>query len=243
MWIVLFFLTMPIVSLRGEMNDAYIMTFIGQFLNPPYWFIRALLVYYLLSFFFVKSDGRTKLPYILLGLGILYFILYCTSVELSKWTIEDTSIKLIHYFAIFLFGIYLAIKNNSISYTGIHNYFILVLLIAAVYCHKYLMTKGLLPELQFIQQAAMYPIVLYSIRIARSPFILSVLKSSTTLSSVVSFIANHSLELYIVQETINHPVLRFNLPFPLNAIIFLCLAFVISSLTKLLADAMRKNIA
>jgi len=243
MWIVLLFLAMPMMLMLGQMNDAYILTFIGKFFNPPHWFIRALLVYYLLSFFLLGDDQRTKLFSVFALSGVLYFVLYFTCVDLSKWTVEDTSIKLIHYFMIFLFGIYLASKNKSIAYTGVHNYFVLIFLVTVVYGHKFLMTKGLYPEFQFIQQAAMYPIVLYLLKISRSPFVLSVLMQSKIISSPVKFISNHTLELYIIQETIAGPVLKLNFSFPWNAITFILLTFIFSSIVHRLAEIIRKKIS
>jgi len=241
-WIVLLFLAMPIMLMLGQMNDAYILTFIGKFFNPPHWFIRALLVYYLLSFFLLGVEQRTKLFSIFALSGVIYFVLYFTCVDLSKWTVEDTSIKLIHYFMIFLFGICLASKNESIAYTGVHNYFVLIFLVTVVYGHKFLMTKGLYPEFQFIQQAAMYPIVLYLLKISRSPFVSSVLMKSKIISSPVKFISNHTLELYIIQETLAGPVLQLNFSFPWNAITFILLTCILSALVNRLASTIRTRV-
>jgi Acyltransferase family len=244
MWIVLIFLQIPVMLILGYFNNAeYIFTFIGKFFNPPFWFLQALLVYYVLSFFLLKADQRNKLFCLFGALSILYFALYFSWLDLSKWIVEDHPIKLIHYFMIFLFGIYLAIKNKSITYTGLHNYFVLIFLVAVVYGHKFLMTKGIYPELQFIQQAAMYPFVFYLLKISRSPFVSSMLGKSKVFSSIVNFIANHSLELYIIQETFVYPLTKLNLPFPLNAIIFISLTFIFSAIVNRLAGIMRKKIS
>lgn len=242
MWIVLIFLQMPILLSLGQFNADYIITFIGQFFNPPWWFLRALLVYYLLSFFLLKADPRNNLFCVLGTLGILYFALYFTWVDLSKWTVEDPPFKWIHYFMIFLFGIHLAIKNKSIAYTGSHNFLVLLLLVALVYGHKFLMTKGLYPEFQFIQQAAMYPIVFYLLKISRAPFVLSMLSKSKVISSIVQFISDHTLELYIIQGTIAGVVLKLNFPFPLNVVTFLILAFTFSAIVYRCARILRENI-
>lgn len=241
-WIVLIFLKMPIMLILGNFNADYIITFIGQFFNPPHWFLRLLLVYYLLSFFLLKAEQKNKLFCMFGVLGILYFALYFSWLDLSKWTVEDQPFKLIHYFMIFLFGIYVAIKNKSITYTGSHNYTVLLLLVALVYGHKFLMTKGLYPEFQFIQQAAMYPILYYLLKISRSPFVSVRLMQSKMISSVVEFISNHSLELYIVQETIVHQVLKLNFPFPLNMITFIVLTFIISAIVNKISGIIRDKI-
>jgi hypothetical protein len=104
------------------------------------------------------------------------------------------------------------------------------------------MTKGLYPELQFIQQLSMYPLVYYLLKISRSPFVSSELMQSKMISSVVKFISNHTLELYIVQETIAGPVLELNFPFPLNVIMFIILTFIFSALVNRLAGMIRARI-
>ena len=144
---------------------------------------------------------------------------------------------------VFLFGIYLAINNKSITYTGWHNYLVPVLMIIIIYGHKIIMTKGLYPELQFIQQMAMYPFVFYLLKISRSPHVSALLGKSRTVSTCVNFIADHSLELYIIQETLVVPLEKLNFPIPLNVIIFLCLTFILSALTNRLAVTMRKKIS
>lgn len=242
MWIVLLFLTIPIMFALGQVNDESIMLFIGKFFNPPYWFIRALLVYYILSFFLLGDEQKTKLFSIFGLLGVLYFVIYLICVDLSKWTVEDSSIKLIHYFMIFLFGIYLATKNRAIVYSGIHNYFVLLFLVAVVYGHKFLMTKGLYTEFQFIQQAAMYPIVFYLLKISRSSLVLSMVNKSNFISTTIQFLSNHTLELYIIQTTIIWVILNLKFPFPLNMIVFLFLTCIFSALVNKLASTIRTRL-
>lgn len=242
MWIVLLFLKMPLMLILGTFSAEYIITYIGQFFNPPHWFLRALLVYYLLSFFLLKATQRSKLFCMFGTLGILYFALYFSWVDLSQWSVEDPPFKWIHYLMIFLFGIYLAMKNKSIAYTGSHNFIVLLLLVALVYGHKFLMTKGLYPEFQLIQQAAMYSIVFYLLKLSRSPFVSLMLSKSKMIASSVKFLSDHTLELYIVQETLAGPVLKLNLPFPLNAMTFIILIFICSAIVKRLAEIFREKI-
>lgn len=234
-WLVLIFLKMPILLSQDALRADYITIFIGQFFAPPHWFIKALLVYYILIFFFLKHDRIKKLLNVFLGLSILYFVVYFNWVERSIWSVEDLPFKLIHYFMIFIFGIFLASRNNAIAYTGLYNYLVLLFFVALIYGHKFLMTKGLLPEFQFIQQAAMYPLVYYLLKISRAPFLLSALDKSKLVSSIVQFLSNHTLEIYIVQETIIHTVNELSFPFPLNVVIFIFFICILSVLVKRLA--------
>lgn len=242
MWIVLICLKMPILLYSGELNADNMLTFIGQFFNPPHWFIRVLLVYYLLSFFFLKPDQIKKLLSVFGGLAILYAVIYANWVDISVWSVEDHSIKLIHYFMMFLFGIYLASKSSAIVYNGLHNYLILLFLVVIVYYHKFLMAKGLYLEFQFIQQAVMYPLIYYLLKISRSPFISSILSKSKVASSTVQFVSSHTLELYIVQETTISTISQLKFPFPWNAITFICLTFVFSAIVSRLASLIRTKV-
>jgi len=233
---------MPLMIMTGKLTANNATTFIGYFFNPPYWFIQALLVYYLLSYSLLKDTQKNKVIFFLGILGILYFISYFTWVDLTKWSVEKAPFVYIQYFMVFIFGIFIAMKSPEVSYTGPHNYLILILCVALVYAHKFLMTKGLYSEFQFLQQTAMYGIVYYLLKVSRSPIVLTKIMQSQNISAIVNFLSNHTLEIYIVHETINHPMVKLQMPFPLNVITFILLTFILSSIVKKLADTMRRKI-
>jgi hypothetical protein len=242
MWIALILLRLPILLGSHEFPASYVTTYIGHFFNPPHWFLRALLVFSILSFLFLNNKYKTKVPIVIGALSILYITCYLLFMDIGKWSIESPPFYLIHYFMIFLFGIYIASKSKPVSYTGIHNYFIFILMIAAIYGHKFLMTKGLFPEFQFIQQLAMYPLVYYLLKISRSPFMTQTMMQKRAIASPINFISDHSLELYIVQETIVSSVHRLNLPFPASLLTFIFLTCVFSAVINKLAGMLRERI-
>jgi surface polysaccharide O-acyltransferase-like enzyme len=88
----------------------------------------------------------------------------------------------------------------------------------------------------------MFPIVFYLLKISRSPFVSSMLSKSRVISSTVQFISDHTLELYMIHETIGDQVLKFNFPFPLNIIIFLVLTFILSVIVYRLSGMLRNKI-
>jgi hypothetical protein len=243
LWIVLSSMTLPIMIMNGEISSDMVITVIGFFLNPPYWFLQMLLVYYLLAFPLLKEDSKNNALVIFTILIIIYFGIYITWVDHSKWSIEKLPFVLIHYFMIFIFGIYVARKNKNIAYSGPGNYFFLIFFIALIYTHKFLMTKGLYLEYQFLQQAAMYPVVYYQLKISRSPFIASKLLGTNTFSRTVQFLSNNTLEIYMVHETISSPILKLQMPFPVNLIVFLVVTFCLSAIVNRLANKMRECIA
>jgi len=242
LWIVLISLYMPSFIWQGKLSYSTITTFISYFFNPPFWFLQALLVYYLLAFPLLKNLWKTNILLILGLLSLLYIGCYITIVDLSRWSVEESPFDLIHYFMVFIFGIYIAKKNKDIVYSGVKDYLYLCSLIGLFYAHKFLMLKGLYLEYQFLQQASIYPILYYLLKISRSPLIVTKLLSSPYLSRSVAFIANNTLEIYMVHETISYPVLYMQMPFPINIIAFLILTVSLSAVVNRLAKAVRRRI-
>jgi len=100
MWIVLIFLTMPLMIVSGKLSVDTVTTFAGNIFNPPFWFLQALMVYYLLSFYFIKYDqqsNKKNSALIFMGyLSIVYFISYFTWVDFNTWSVEKTPFDRIH---------------------------------------------------------------------------------------------------------------------------------------------------
>ncbi|MHC1725273.1 MAG: acyltransferase family protein [Syntrophobacteraceae bacterium] len=241
-WIVLILVSLPLMIMEGRLNETSGMIFIGKFFNPPWWFLQALLIFYILSYHLLKETRRAELFITFSLFAIIYIIAYFTWVDLTKWSVEKWPFDQIHYFMVFLFGIIVAKRTKAILFNGLYNYFILIILIVLIYAHKFLMTKSILPELQFLQQIAMYPIVYYLLKVSRSPFVLTNIMRFKPISTSVDFLSNHTLEIYIVHETINHPIATLPVLFPLNIFTFMTLTFILSALVKRLADVIRQNI-
>ena len=235
LWIVLFCLVMPIMIGIGKLHGVDIFPFMGYFFNPPFWFLQLLLVYYLLSFHLLKQTQMKRAVIIFLTLSVIYIVYYFTCLDLSKWSLEKLPLDLIHYFMIFLFGIFIASKNKDIVYSGYNNYLILIFFVILIYAHKFLMLKGLYSELQIIQQAAMYPIVYYLLKISRSPFVVDTIMQSQIIGPIMVFIAKHTLEIYMIHQTISPPVKNLQMNFPFNVFLFLTLTLILSAIVKALA--------
>ena len=242
LWIVLILLYMPIMIVRGKLSYSTVTTFIGYFFSPPYWFLQALLVYYLLAFPLIKNLWKTNILVIMGMLSLIYIGCYISVVDLSRWSVEESPFDLIHYFMVFIFGIHIAKKSKDILYSGLMDYIYLFSFVGLVYTHKFLMTKGLYFEYQFLQQLSIYPILYYLLKISRNPFIMTKLAISLVWSHVVNFIANNTLEIYLVHQTISYPIQYMQMPFPINIIVFLFLTFILSVIVNRLANSMRKRI-
>ena len=241
LWIVLLAIKMPLMIMEGKLSSTTVLIFLGYFFNPPYWFLQVLLVYSLLSFRFLKANPH-KILIIVFILSLTYLGSYITWVDLSRWSIEEAPFDLIHYFIIFVFGIYIADKNKQIVYSGISNYILLLFFVCLIYFHKFLMTKGLYIEYQIIQQVAIYPTLLYFLKISRSPFVVDKIMKTKCISSIFQFLADNTLEIYMIHETISSPILKLGMPFPVNLMLFLLLTFAISAIVNKLANSIRKNV-
>lgn len=242
LWIVLILLLMPILIWQGKLSYNSITSFIGYFFNPPFWFLQALLVYYLLTFSLIKNSRKTYILSTMSLLSLIYMGCYISVIDLSRWSVEESPFDLIHYLMVFIFGIYVAKMNKDINYSGVRDYVFLISIICLVYAHKFFMYKGFYHEYQFLQQLSMYPIVFYMLKISRSPIIAKPLKHSPSLSRSVDFIANHTLEIYMVHQTISGLVIHLGMPFPLNVFVFLILTLCLSAIVKRLADSLRKSV-
>jgi len=222
------------------------MDFVGSFFNPPYWFLQSLLVYYILGYFLMlpMEGGKRKrlmLAYIAVPL-VAYVLLYLLWVDLTAWSIEKTPFDRLHYFMMFIFGIVVARRNETVSYTGVHNYLILLALVFFVYLQKFVMAKGYLLELQFLQQAAMYPIVYYSLKVARSTYIVTKVMGFRGCSVPAAFLSAHTLEIYMIHETLNRPLLTLQLPFPFNVVLFVGLSMAGAAVVKWLSGLLQRKL-
>lgn len=239
LWIVLISLYMPVLIWQDKLSYSTLTTFIGYFFDPPFWFLQALLVYCLLAFPLFRDSNKSHLIAIMSILSVLYIGCYISILDLSRWTVEETPFDLIHYFSVFLFGICIAKVDNYIFYNGFTDFLLLILCIGIVYMHKYLMLKGFFLEYQFLQQLLIYPILLFLLKISRCPLIVTTLASTKLFSHPVDFLANTTLEIYMVHQTISTPVLYMHLSFPFNLIAFLAVTLIFSAIVNRIAIAAR----
>lgn len=224
------------------------LTVIGMIFYPPYWFLQALMFFYLVGFFFLKNYTNKKTVLAMLILAIIYVVSYAQFSNFSMLVIEQTiAFKLIFYAMVFLFGIYFASINDKIIYSGVRDYMILVGIVILIYLHKILWMKGIATEYQFIQQLLIFPMLYYFMKISHSPLIVDVIMKRPVISSVITLIGAMTLELYIVHGTIRPIVVKYLPGFPENVAVYLIFVFLISYLfyrgnSKLLQHIKKKSL-
>lgn len=243
LWIVLLLLYGPILVWRGRLSFETITIFVGYFFNPPFWFLQALLAYWIIAFPLLKDSRKQALLLCLSASSVAYIGCYAFVLDLSQWSVEKSPFDLIHYFMMFLFGIYLASHNKSIKYSGALDYLCLLVIVGFLYLHKYLMMEGFSLHYQFLQQLMMYPIVYFLLKIARGPLVTTIVRASKSGSRIVDFCANNTLEIYLIHETIIYPVLAIGLPFPANVAILVATTVGLSSIVNRISNGFRTRIS
>jgi hypothetical protein len=235
-WVVLILLFFPIEFASGRLDLNNILGIFGNFFYPPYWFIQALMVIYFLLFPLIRNYTDRKFFFYAAATAGLYFIAYFGCLDLSVFMIEELPFKVVFYFGVCLFGVWLARRNDTIRYAGTSDFFWLFLCLAVMYGHKYFMTKQLFSSWQFVQQLILFPALYFLLKIARSKTVSVKLFRVPWFSRTVEWISNLTLEIYIVHLTISPVILSMKMAFPLNVIVFLVLTFVLSRVVRILAD-------
>lgn len=227
LWVILVLLVIPVDYAFGRitLNEDFLRV-LGWFFYPDLWFLQALIVYYIAIFFVIKNYTLRKTLLISGGFATFYLWWY-VNLDLSQFVIEDVPFKVSFYILTFIFGVYLADINERIKYQGILDYILFGVSVAVLYGHKLLMNQGMLAEFQIVQQMALFPTVFYAFKLARSPLVAWLMRVDW-LARAVTFVSNITLELYIVHLALEPVVLSWELPFPINMLVFLGLSFGIA---------------
>jgi peptidoglycan/LPS O-acetylase OafA/YrhL len=207
------------------------LSFLSIIFYPPsaFWFLQAMMIFYVFGFSLIKNGNNKKLIYGTIILGLIYITLYLRAESYNRLIIEqEMNFKLVFYFLIFTFGIFLASVESKIKYQGVVDYFMLLLFILVIYGHKLLvmMTGGNYSEFQFVQQMAIFPLVFYFLKISRSDRVGRLFNIETWAGRFVSLVAAMTLELYIVHGPLRGLMLPYLGGFPGNVIVYLPFVFI-----------------
>jgi peptidoglycan/LPS O-acetylase OafA/YrhL len=235
-WIVLILLTLPYKLYINAFDIDNILTFFGYFFYPPFWFLQLLMIFYFAIFLIIKKYSIRKFYCILIALSALYAFIYLNYLDLSIWCIEDNIFtKFICCFMLFVFGVYLADRKDTIQYSGLQDWGLLFLSVFIIYGHKFLMLKNMASSFQFIQQLFLFPFTYYFFKVSRSGLIQKNIMELPIISSIINYISDMTLELYLVHLYVSIFILKLKLFFPMNIVIFLIVTFIISDFVKFLS--------
>ncbi|MFA6629789.1 MAG: acyltransferase family protein [Sulfuricurvum sp.] len=244
-WSTILFIILPLIAFYYFQLDLHYHSFIEDFgLNnslrvfslfffppSPFWFLEALMFFYVIGFFFLKNYSNQKLLAGIAVLSLLYAVFYTQFNDYSSLVIEQTvSFKVIFYGMVFLSGIYLGSIHERIRYTGIFDYLLLFFSVAVIYTHKYLMMHGIAANLQFIQQLFLFPTIYFFLKISKSPLVLEIIMKPRLVNNIVTLIGAMTLELYLVHGPLRLIAYNYFPLFPVNVIGFFLMVFTLSYL-------------
>ncbi len=219
-WIVVLLLAL---GLEGAWQHWAGMDYLHEFFYPTsYWFISALVVFYILLYPLLKNQQKPFLVSVFFFLFIPYLFFYLTMVDLSIFSVENSGyFKWIYYFQIMLFGTWLAKRYSRIKAQPPSRWDILAFLLTLMGYGviKVLIEFGYGTEFQGLVQWLMFPFVYYALKLAQHPWVASICKHGWA-GVFVMILGTATLEIYLVQHHIYSLPFLQAIPFPLNILIF-----------------------
>lgn len=223
--------SLAVDTLRQEINFFNPISFFSAIFFPPptFWFLQALMVYYVICFPCIKKPRSNLLLAWSIPAVLLYFMIYLDVADFSVLVIEQQlEFKVLFYYLVFLFGIYLASYTEKITYSGFSDIVMALLVLVVIYGHKIFMSRGLLGEYQWMEQLLIFPFLFYALKLARSPVIAKIFKLNNIVATFINLTVVMTLELYIVHGPIRE-YLIFDLGFfPANPLFFLLITYVVA---------------
>ncbi len=226
-------------SLGGEQNFAW------WFIYPTgYHFVGSMLLLYVPFWFVGKFEIlRKKILWIMLGVGILYLLLYVFVYDKEYYHIDTVREPMIWFlfFESMLLGAYFRQKDEKYR-----NHFRWWQVCAVIFCaalyfiSKLIFARGKYVQFQIVNQIIIFAL-LYFLFILFSALDEKLEKLPTWLKKAISFISERTLEIYVVQIVIID-WLRSYLFFPLNWIAITFSIIMAAWLLKYVCDVIEKGV-
>lgn len=186
---------------------------INDFFITPFWFVNAILVFYVLFYFITKYIPK-RIPLIISMLCLSYLLTFFLfndySTFLIDWVNNPTYLHWHYYFAIMLFGAYCTKHHQKVQNLN----FKLVIALFVYFGFKFIVKHiEVLFPYQVIIPFGLFPICWYILGVAKKTE--SLLKNGTFLYKIIGRISRLSLDTYIVQFSIIAFYQTIDLPFRL----------------------------
>jgi hypothetical protein len=200
-WVTTVLIVIPIGVYAGSVGLNNLLEQMGKFFYPPFWFLQALLLYYGAIFFIISKFSCKRLVLVFIPVVAIYALYYIFLLDLGKWSIEETPFKLIYYFLVMLWGVYLGSQSEKLEFKGPWDVVLLIVSLSFIYGHKYLMQRDLLMSFQFIQHLASFPMLYFVVKVSRASFIRHTIMENYYVGAAVTFVSGMTLELFIVNNS------------------------------------------
>lgn len=221
-------------------NIRSVKDFVTYFIYPTqFWFVSAILLFYCL-FYIITKYAFPYMNYIIIGVAVIYFVVYFGLMDISRWSIEgNTYFKWIYYFEIMLIafklkGSSIIMKKRPLTRMSV----MLVGSVAVYFVFKYLLNK--FPILMRFQFAVHIISIIFMIVCLLWGFSIEEklkLISDRKWFCIVTWIGKMTLEIYLVQTFVirSFETLLFPVNFIVVTVLISLFAAILKSITKLLA--------
>jgi peptidoglycan/LPS O-acetylase OafA/YrhL len=192
------------------------------FYPTPYWFVNAIICYFIVYYLFHKWIDKYKWVTIILVV-LTHFIWCVLYIPDSQLVMDEGGVKCwYYYFLFFLYGYYT--KNKKINGTK-WNIFGTIFFIGLFFVYKTICT----PYPQLIAgQCLLIPGLLFGVLYngIKSSAILVKIPVTTIVKKILIELSNLTLDIYIVQVVLINFFMP-HIPFPLNvAVVFILIIFI-----------------
>ena len=222
-WFSAILILFPLAIHDGQYRPDALLDYMGVFFYPPFpfWFLQSLMIFYIVLYFILKSYSKRLLVCVSAAAAACYAVYYLFFLDLGSFSVEDHPFKIIFYFMVMLWGLFLASRLEHIRYTGFLDFVFLGLCILGIYGHKYLMHLGSVPSMQFIQQILIFPLLLYSLKVSQHDAVANrIMNHHYPSGKVLGFLSCITLELYMVNFVLQNIFYKV-MSFPWNLTLFL----------------------
>lgn len=206
---------------------------VRRFIWPtPYWFIAAIVIFYV-PFYFILKLPPSRIPLVIILFAIPYFWFYATELDLHRFSVEDEYFRWLFYFPVMLLGAYFA-STPIIRERHKSDGLLLALTIICYFGMKIILSKGMFGEWQFLTHLITFVFVFYSFRFFSNPSLLATLKKYRLYFPVL-ILGGLSLEVYLVQVYWIKELANSGISHPWGAIIVWPLVFISAWLLSMIS--------
>ena len=215
---------------------------------PTYYhFVASIIFLYIIYYIIIKNDKlKNNIPKIMLGLFIIEMIIYIFIYDKSHYHIDTVREPMIRFLFLqaMLLGAFFRQKNEEYSNNNkILNWIILVIFFIIYFASKLFFVRvEEMSQYQIVNQIILFITLYYFLKcFAGIDDKLNNLPNK--IKNIIKFLANITLEIYVVQYPII-PIFR-NLPFPINWVTItttiIILAYLLHLVSKKCIDIIERK--
>ena len=199
-----------------------------KFLFPKeYWFLPAIMIFYIPVFFIIKNMNILKLTLTIMLLT--YILFYFFLIDKNSYSIENNILfKCFFYFSVMLIGIFFAHNYNKINFKIFWSLLIFFISFLSYYFLKYFMLISEIYYLQILEHVFILIIVTSLLAIFKNDLMLDLLNKKKIKYSI-GLISGITLEMYLIHLYFSqNPFFSF----PINIILMFAIVIILSIMMK-----------